>query len=288
MADLQAMFQNIGPTSASLMNGIQQGQAYNANEAEQAYKQAAMEKIMQETAQAQQMNPLEIQAKKQAIAAGELKAKQDQDAYRDEVLGKAIPKIAGYKGPERYAAVDQIFAQAGLPLDESDKQHLFSLSPDDLLKELKAKHEWSITQNKGYRQAMDVAEMQRKSAEKIAGGHDAATKYAADQRAQTAKDRATAAASDAAMMTKLAGNYAGQQAYYEKKARDAYNSGDDSQYLYYTSLRDKAKQQELDKAAAGQNARANADAARLEALGGNSVIVRPPANLSISQKRDAL
>lgn len=288
MADLSTMFNQLGPAGGSILAGVQMGNEANAAKSEQAMRQAQMDKILMETEQAKLMNPLEVQAKQQTIAANDLKAQQEKDAYRDDILGKAIPVLSGISGPARYAAADQFFAKAGIPLDDEDRKHLFSLSPDDMLKEMKAKHEWTITQNAKYRQAYDVAEMQRKSAEKIASGHDAATKYAADSRAQTAKDRAAAAASDAAMMTKLAGNYAGQQAYYEKKARDAYNAGDDSQYLYYTGLRDKAKQQELEKAAAGQTARANADAARLEALGGGSVIVRPPANLSISQKRDAL
>lgn len=288
MADLSTMFNQLGPAGGSILAGVQLGNEANAAKQEQALRQAQMDKIIMETDQAKLMNPLELQAKQQAIAAADLKARQEKDAYRDDVLGKAIPVLSGMSGPARYAAADQIFAQAGIPLDDADRKHLFSLDPDAMLKELKDKHEWAITQNKTYRQAMDVAEVNRKSAEKIAQGHDAATRHAADIRAQIAKDRATAAASDAAMLAKMGNNYAGQQAYYEKKAREAYAAGDDAQYVYYTGLRDKAKQQELDKAAASQNARAGADAARMEALGGNSVIVKPPKPLSIEDKRNAL
>lgn len=186
MADLSTMFNQLGPAGGSILAGVQMGNEANAAQSEQAMRQAQMDKILMETDQAKLMNPLAIQAKQQEIAAADMKAKQEKDAYRDEILGKAIPKLSSISGPARYAAVDQIFAQAGLPLDEADRKHLFSMDPDAMLKELKAKHEWSVTQNKSYRQAMDVAEMQRKSAEKIAAGHDTATKYAADSRAAVA------------------------------------------------------------------------------------------------------
>lgn len=288
MADLQAMFQNLGPTGGALMSGIQMGQQYNANESEQAMRQLQMDKILQETEQAKLMNPLALQAKQQEVSDAQLKAKREDHAYMTKLLGDAIPTLEKVKDlpGQRLAALKQYAESHGRPLSEQDLTQ-YSQDPA-LLDTLKAQHKWAITEDAKYRQAYDVAEMQRKSAEKIAAGHDASSRYAADTRAQTAKDRAAASASDAAMMTKLAGNYAGQQAYYEKKAREAYLAGDDSQYAYYTQLRDKAKQQELDKASASQNARAGADAARLEALGGGSGVVKPPKALTPQQMRDAL
>jgi hypothetical protein len=186
MADLSTMFNQLGPAGGSILAGVQMGNEANAAQSEQAMRKAQMDKILMDMDQAKLMNPLELQAKQQALDAGKLKAQQEKDAYRDEVLGKAIPTLANISGPARYAAVDQIFAQAGLPLDDADRKHLFSMDPDAMLKELKAKHEWSVTQNKAYRQAMDVEEVKRKSAEKIASGHDAATRYTADQRANAA------------------------------------------------------------------------------------------------------
>lgn len=288
MADLSTMFNQLGPAGGSILAGVQMGNEANAAQQEQAWRQAQMDKILMETEQAKKMNPLELQAKQQSISAADLKAKQDKEAYRDQVLGKAIPILSNVSGPARYAAMDQLFAQAGIPLDQQDKQHLFSLSPDALLKELKAKHEWTLTQNPAYRQAMDVAKEQgiwhRYSSDTSAQ----AQRDVADIRLKIAKARADAAQSDAAMLARLGNNYAGQQAYYEKKAREAYDNGDDAQYTYYTSLKEKAKAQELAKASASQNARADADAARLEALGGNSVVVKPPKPLSIEDKRNAL
>jgi len=288
MADLSTMFNQLGPAGGSILAGVQMGNEANAAKSEQAMRQAQMDKILMETDQAKLMNPLELQAKQQSIAAADLKAKQEKDAYRDEVLGKAIPTLAGISGPARYAAAEQIFAQAGIPLDQADKQHLFGMSPEAMLKELKAKHEWSLTQNKGYRQAVDVANISKSSHLEGARIQAKATTDAADIRAQIAKDRASAAKSDAAMLAKMGNNYAGQAAYYESKAKEAYDAGNNESYLYYKGLKEAAQSQELAKASASQNARAGADAARLEALSGNSVIVKPPKPLSIEDKRNAL
>jgi len=146
MADLSTMFNQLGPAGGSILAGVQMGNEANAAQSEQAMRQAQMDKILMETEQAKLMNPLAIQAKQQEIASGKLKASQEEDAYRDEIIGKAIPKLASISGPARYAAMDQIFAKAGLPLDDEDRKHLFSMDPDSMLKELKAKHEWSLTQ----------------------------------------------------------------------------------------------------------------------------------------------
>ena len=186
MADLSTMFNQLGPAGGSILAGVQMGNEANAAQSEQAMRQAQMDKILMETNQAKLMNPLALQAKQQEIASGDLKAKQEKEAYRDEVLGKAIPALAGVSGPARYAAMDQIFTQAGIPLDQADKQHLFSMSPDDMLKELKAKHEWSITQNSKYRQAMDVAQKSYDSHIKGAEIAAGASRYATDQRANAA------------------------------------------------------------------------------------------------------
>jgi len=198
MADLSTMFNQLGPAGGSILAGVQMGNEANAAKSEQAMRQAQMDKILMETDQAKLMNPLELQAKQQSIAAADLKAKQEKDAYRDEVLGKAIPTLAGISGPARYAAAEQIFAQAGIPLDQADKEHLFGMSPDAMLKELKAKHEWSLTQNKGYRQAMDVALTNERSHKYSSDQSLAGVKYSADARANAlaAKNKGIATIED--------------------------------------------------------------------------------------------
>lgn len=286
--DLQTMFEQLGPGAGAVEMAAQNMAADKDAASQQAYRQAQMADIMQRTAAAKDMAPLELEAKRTSNDVSKLKAAADRADYRSELVGRMIPLVENAPPAARLALMKQYAEENGLPMDESHLQHFAKIPADKLPEYLRTQRDNDIKNSEKYRQAWDTAEMQRKSAENIAAGHDAATRYGVDTRAQLAKDRAAASASDTAMMTKLVGNYAGQQAYYEKKARDAYNAGDDSQYLYYTNLRDKAKQQELDKASAGQNARANADTARLEALGGGSVIVKPPANLSISQKRDAL
>jgi len=125
MADLQAMFQNIGPTSAALMNGIQQGQAFNANEAEQAMRQAQMEKLQLDTEQAKLMNPLLVQGKQQDLKAAELKAQADEHAYHTQVLGDIIPELEKVpNGPgQRLAYLQQYAAKRGVPMTEEDLAH---------------------------------------------------------------------------------------------------------------------------------------------------------------------
>lgn len=182
MADLQAMFQNLGPTGGALMSGIQMGQQYNANESEQAMRQLQMDKILQETEQAKLMNPLALQAKQQEVSDAQLKAKREDHAYMTKLLGDAIPTLEKVKDlpGQRLAALKQYAESHGRPLSEQDLTQ-YSQDPT-LLDTLKAQHKWAITQDKQYQ----IEEMKRQSAEKIAAGHDAAARYGVDQRANAA------------------------------------------------------------------------------------------------------
>ena len=277
MADLQAMFQNLGPTSASLMNGIQMGQQYNANESEQAMRQAQMNKILEETNQAKLMNPLELQAKQQTIASNALKAKADEGDYHAKALGDMIPRLESVPEAARHSAIIDMATKAGIPMEQADVAHLQTMKANEIVPYLKRVQEHTITQNEKYRQAMDTALIQERSHKYSADSSASAQRYAADQRAQLAKDRAAASASDTAMLAKMGNNYAGQQAYYERKARDAYNAGNDTDYNYYVSLRDKAAQMDKEVRAAPTDAKTAAEQARLQSLqGGGSVIVKPP------------
>jgi hypothetical protein len=266
MADLSTMFNQLGPAGGSILAGVQMGNEANAAQSEQAMRQAQMDKILMETDQAKLMNPLAIQAKQQEIASGKLKASQEEDAYRDEIIGKAIPKLASISGPARYAAMDQIFAKAGLPLDDEDRKHLFSMDPDSMLKELKAKHEWSLTQNKAYRKDMDVAKLNRDSAEKVAKGNQDAQRYAADVRASIAKDRATA---EKSLQQALAGakTFEAQSVVYTDFAEKARLAGDDFEYQRLDMLAKQAKANDLQKRAAAGDARAAQQLQLLQGLG---------------------
>ena len=266
MADLSTMFNQLGPAGGSILAGVQMGNEANAAQSEQAMRQAQMDKILMETEQAKLMNPLAIQAKQQEIASAKLKASQEEDAYRDEILGKAIPKLASISGPARYAAMDQMFAKAGLPLDDEDRKHLFSMDPDSMLKELKAKHEWSLTQNKAYRKDMDVAKINRDSAEKVAKGNQDAQRYAADVRASIAKDRAVA---EKSLQQALAGakTFEAQSVVYTDFAEKARLAGDDFEYQRLNTLAKQAKANDLQKRAASGDARAEQQLRLLQNLG---------------------
>jgi hypothetical protein len=291
MADLSTMFNQLGPAGGSILAGVQMGNEANAAQSEQAMRQAQMDKILMETEQAKLMNPLAIQAKQQEIASGKLKASQEEDAYRDDIIGKAIPKLASISGPARYAAMDQIFAKAGLPLDDEDRKHLFSMDPDSMLKELKAKHEWSLTQNKAYRKDTDIAKLNRDSAEKVAKGNQDAQRYAADVRASIAKERVSA---EKTLSQDLSGakTLEAQQAVYNKHAAMAKQRADDLEYARLKGLGEQAELQNLQRiaasATASQEAKTNAQLRMMQilqtgtipgapALGDNSLIVKPPA-----------
>lgn len=264
MADLQAMFQNLGPTGGALMSGIQMGQQYNANESEQALRQLQMEKIAQETRQAEEMNPLLLQGKQQELSSAKLKAEAEQHAYHTKVLGDVIPELERQPKEQRLSFLQNYSAKRGVPLDEEDLAH-FSQDPD-IVTTLKSMHTWGVTQSREYRQAMDVAELNRKSAERVAAGNNAATRYSADSRAQLAKDRANA---DKSLSQDLsaAKNYQAQAVVYTNHAEKARLSGDDSEYLRLSELAKQATAQDLQAKSAAGDARAAQQLQLLQGLG---------------------
>lgn len=168
MAELSGMFQNLGPTTAALMNGIQAGQQYNENEQQQQLRAAQLEKTLQDTRQAEAMNPLLIRGKQQELDAADLAARQKKDEFRDSILSKAIPELSKTAPLQRHARMEQLFSEAGLPLDQTDREHLYSLNPDQLVQELKAKHEWSLTQNAQYRREIDKQRLHNQGAKEVA------------------------------------------------------------------------------------------------------------------------
>jgi hypothetical protein len=176
MADLSTMFNQLGPAGGSILAGVQMGNEANAAKSEQAMRQAQMDKILMETDQAKLMNPLELKAKQQTIDANTLKAKADEHAYHTQVLSDVIPELEKVpNGPgQRLAALQQYAAKRGVPMSPEELAQ-YAAAPD-LLQTLKKQHEWGLTQNEKYRQAMDVAIEQGK-------WH----KYSADSSATTQK-----------------------------------------------------------------------------------------------------
>lgn len=190
MADLSTMFNQLGPAGGSILAGVQMGNEANQQQSEQAMRQAQMEKIMQETAQAKLMNPLEVQAKQQAIDAGTLKAKADESAYHAKALSDMIPKLESVPEAARHAAVVDLAHQAGIPMDQADVAHLQTMQANEILPYLKRAHEHAITQDEKYRQAIDSAEISAKSHIKGAEIAAGASRYATDQRANAAAAKA--------------------------------------------------------------------------------------------------
>ena len=157
------MFQNLGPAGGSLLTGMQMADATNEQRSQEAMRKAQMDEIMQRTQQAQVMNPLEFQAKQQAIASADMKAKQEKNAYRDEILTKAIPEIEKEPPLRRHARLEQIFNQAGLPLDDTDRQAFYNMQPDELVKNIKAKHEFNVKNSPDFMKAMAQEELRKTS-----------------------------------------------------------------------------------------------------------------------------
>ena len=161
--DLNAMFQNLGPAGGSLLTGMQMADATNEQRSQEAMRKAQMDEIMQRTAQNNLMNPLELQAKQQAISSADMKAKQEKNAYRDEILTKAIPEIEKEPALRRHARLEEIFTQAGLPLDQADRTAFYNMNPDELVKNIKAKHEFNVKNAPDYMKAMAQEELRKTS-----------------------------------------------------------------------------------------------------------------------------
>jgi hypothetical protein len=152
--DLNSMFQNLGPAGGSLLTGMQMADAEREQRSMEAMRKAQMDEIMQRTAQTALMNPLEVEAKQQSIAANKLKAVQEQNAYRDEILTKAIPEIEREAPLRRHARLEEIFTRAGLPLDPTDRQAFYNIHQDDLPKTLKERHEANVRNTPDFIKAM--------------------------------------------------------------------------------------------------------------------------------------
>ena len=276
--DLNAMFQNLGPAGGSLLTGMQMADATNEQRSQEAMRKAQMDEIMQRTAQTALMNPLELQAKQQAIASADMKAKQEKNAYRDEILTKAIPEIEKEPPLRRHARLEQIFNQAGLPLDDTDRQAFYNMQPDELVKNIKAKHEFNVKNSPDFMKAMAQEELRKTShlegirltgntQKEIEGMREAAKQKLAQEKGSLEKS----------LQQDLSGakTYQAQSVVYANHAAKARLRGDTEEAARLEALGKEATIRDLQARAAAGDAQA---AQRLQALqmvmGGGSA---PPA-----------
>ena len=195
MSGLYDVFSSpVGPLTTALDEGITSLAEQEKNALAQKYKQAELDKVLLDVDKARTMNPLDIQAKQQANEAAAMKAKQERAAYQDEILSSAIPKLKSLKGPQRFAEMERIFTQAGLPLDEADRKHMYSQNPDTFLSDLEAKHKWSLEQNREMAKQrlvnqghLDVAALQAKNRSDIAASKATKTAASIEQQASAGK-----------------------------------------------------------------------------------------------------
>ena len=186
MADLSTMFNQLGPAGGSILAGVQMGNEANAAQSEQAYRQAQMEKIMQDTAQAKVMNPLEVQAKQQTINADTLKAKAAEGEYHVKALSDMIPRLESTPEVARPAMFMDLAHQANIPLEQADVAHLQTMKPGEIVPYLTRIKEHAITQNEKYRAAIDAANINQDTHKYTADSSAAAQRYSADARANAA------------------------------------------------------------------------------------------------------
>jgi hypothetical protein len=186
MAGLDTLFQNVGPTTAALQGGVDQVAAEKAAASEQAMRQAQMDEVLQRTSQAKDLHPLALEDKRISNQSAQLKANADKAAFRSELVGQMIPLVEKAPPAARLALMRQFSEENGLPMSEAHLQQFGQIPPDKLPAFLRQQRDNDIKNSEKYRQAWDVAELNRKSAEKIAAGHDATSRYTADQRANAA------------------------------------------------------------------------------------------------------
>lgn len=158
MADLSAMFTNVGPTAGAMYAGQQAGQEILDAQAQQQLRQAQMNEILQRTSAAEQMAPLELQAKQQKLSSDAFTQKQAEMKAHGEILRNMIPTLENAPPAARHALLEKLSAAQGSPLDDADRAHLYQLNPDQLVKELKDQQNWLNTQNERFQQAQMQAE----------------------------------------------------------------------------------------------------------------------------------
>ena len=188
MADLSSLFTDVGPTAGAMYAGQQAGQTVADAQQAQQLRQAQLQEILQRTANTAQMAPLELQAKQQANDAAAFKAQQDKLQAHGAFLRSMVPVLEKVPATARHALLDQMATAKGLPLDEADKQHLYSLNGDQLVQELKDQQNWLDTQNERYKQAELTAKSAKES--HIAGSEITAKAHLQGVREQIASNKA--------------------------------------------------------------------------------------------------
>lgn len=269
MAELSGLFQNLGPTGGALMSGLQMGQDLVSAAQQDEMRKAQMDEILQRTAAQKEIAPLELQAKQQAIAAADLKAKEDRAAYTMDVLGRSIPQLKSVKGPQRFAEYEKIFAQAGIPLDEADRAHMYAQNPDTFLSELESRHKSYLTSRPAYQQAMDVAREHSRGQLAVEDSRQAAKEKAA-------KEKATAETSLQQDLSK-AKTFQTQAVVYSNHAAKARLKGDTEEATRLEGLAKQATAQDLSARAAAGDAQAQNQLRLLQGFGVQMQNV-PPAS----------
>jgi hypothetical protein len=268
MPDLNALFQNLGPTGGALMSGLTTGQDLVSSMQQDQMRQAQMDEILQRTAAQRELQPLELQAKQQAVESAKLKAKQEQEAYRDDILSKAIPQLKGLKGPQRMAEMENIFAKAGLPLDEADRKHMYSQDPDKFLSDLEARHKWSIEQNLKYRTEIDKQRMHDATQERIQNSREAA---ALKRQQEKASQQGTLDTDLGKQKT-----YQGQAAVYRNHAAKARLRGEPEEAARLEALGDAAAEADRRRLSIPAQAAADQRTALIETLRRSESAANPP------------
>jgi hypothetical protein len=274
---LETLFQNMGPYVPALWAGQREGLNNQAALQEQALQVQRLKDAQQTYAQKERTNPLDVINKQytneglaaenpgkaalsklhgiqantaEATQAGDIAKKQSDNALSlltnkanqsamiaDELSKVALsiddlPALPGV----RESAINQHMERLGVP--KGQYGHLLANVPPDQIPKKLMSYSDSFRKNaSSYKNKMEEEQLKQASQEKIAAGHDAATRYVADQKAATAtakvgdpKDviahimKAKPTAEQAAVMFNIAANVEQddqKRALYKKLADDA-------------------------------------------------------------------
>lgn len=202
---LETLYQNLGPTTASLMAGQRDREASNTQELADMYKRNEISKQEADAAHATEMNPLLV-AQQQGINTGQgikndsgmlandstrqtqagtiaatnavnkgkvTKEQVDQMDMMSDMAGKFGTQLESVPVLARTQMVQSFMKQNNIDPEGQIASMLLKTPPDKLPMVLQQAQQKIQQSAAGYRQAMDIEKSHRASAEKIAAGNNA-------------------------------------------------------------------------------------------------------------------
>jgi len=229
---LETLFKNLGPTTAAMWAGEREALNNYASEANTAHQQQQIQDLLQKHAQNEIMNPLEVQklrlgnqgleAGLSGIGADSRRKVMEADTYGAtqasniaktnssneyevlnnnikqndalvDILGKGAESLKQLPPAARHAAAyQQLFKMGGQGAVDAWKDKINSVSGEKLPDVIGALAQHSAMGSVGMRQELEKLRIQGEKAKDVARIGADASKYATDQRRDTAEAKAEA------------------------------------------------------------------------------------------------